>query len=232
MSIFSAPTFYSQPDRQAYGAGNFFLPQEQYTFGGEPRILIPSGVTATTAAKSMLPFILPTNQQGDDDRNRFDTPDPIDEGLLTADFAPDQSMTGIMGMTDEEQEAINAMKNPGLTKGQLAQLGLGFFSGMPFLTIANAQRMRRQNEAKALEQAQRVATRVRAAENKAAFQRGDKRGGYQSSFAQDSAFMEGAGGGRDAAQEATSPGSSGPGGSDTMGSFMNGGLVDLVDIYD
>ena len=82
-------------------------------------------------------------------------------------------MTGIMGMTDEEQEAINALKNPGLTKGQLAQLGLGFFTGMPFLTMANAQRIRRQNEAKALEQAQRVATRVRAAENKAAFQRGD-----------------------------------------------------------
>ena len=88
MSIFSAPTFYSQPDRQAYGAGNFFLPQEQYTFGGAPRILIPSGVTATTAAKSMLPFILPINQQGGDDRDRFDTPvDPVDEGLLTADFA-------------------------------------------------------------------------------------------------------------------------------------------------
>ena len=36
----------------------------------------------------------------------------------------------------------------------------------------------------------------------------------------------------DEAQEASSPGSSGPGGSDTMGSFMDGGIVDLVDIYD
>ena len=42
----------------------------------------------------MLPFILPTNQQGDDDRNRFDTPDPVDEGLLTADFGSRKSMTG------------------------------------------------------------------------------------------------------------------------------------------
>ena len=58
------------------------------------------------------------------------------------------------------------------------------------------------------------------------------RGGYQSSFAQDRDFMEGPGGGRDMGQEATSPGSSGPGGSDTMGSFMDGGIVDLVDIYD
>ena len=44
--------------------------------------------------------------------------------------------------------------------------------------------------------------------------------------------MTGGGGGRDAAQESRSPGSSGPGGSDTMGSFMDGGIVDLLDIYD
>ena len=56
------------------------------------------------------------------------------------------------------------------------------------------------------------------------------RGGYQAGY--DSDFMEGPGGGRDAGQEASSPGSSGPGGSDTMGSFMDGGIVDLVDIYD
>ena len=45
----------------------------------------------------------------------------------------------------------------------------------------------------------------------------NKTGGYQAEF--DSDFMEGPGGGVDAAQESTSPGSSGPGGSDTMGSF-------------
>ena len=53
-------------------------------------------------------------------------------------------------------------------------------------------------------------------------------GGYQSSFAQDRDFMEGPGGGR--------PGGGGYGGgadlSSTMGSFMDGGIVDLVDIYD
>ena len=55
-------------------------------------------------------------------------------------------------------------------------------------------------------------------------------GGYQAGY--DSDFMEGPGGGKDMGQEATSPGSSGPGGSDYMGSFMDGGIVDLVDIYD
>jgi hypothetical protein len=55
-------------------------------------------------------------------------------------------------------------------------------------------------------------------------------GGYQAGYGAD--FMEGPGGGKDMGQEASSPGSSGPGGSDSMGSFMNGGIVDLVDIYD
>ena len=161
MSIFSAPTFYSQPDRQAYGAGNFFLPQEQYTFGGAPRILIPSGVTATTAAKPMLPFILPTNQQGDDDRNRFDTPvDTSGFDYETDAYGLDSLSAKEKGLTDEEQEALDNFRNPGLTKSQLAQLGLGFFSGMPFLTIANAQRMRKQNEAKALKQAQEAVAKA------------------------------------------------------------------------
>ena len=55
------------------------------------------------------------------------------------------------------------------------------------------------------------------------------RGGYQAGYDRD--FMEG-GGGYDAGQEASSPGSSGPGGSDTMGSFAKGGIVDMLEIYD
>ena len=30
MSIFSAPSFYSNVDRQIYNAGNYFIPQQQY----------------------------------------------------------------------------------------------------------------------------------------------------------------------------------------------------------
>ena len=55
MSIFNAPTFYSAPDRQTYSSGNFFIPQEKYTFGGLPRQVIPTGgITATTTA-NVLP---------------------------------------------------------------------------------------------------------------------------------------------------------------------------------
>ena len=223
MSIFSAPTFYSQPDRQAYGAGNFFLPQEQYTFGGAPRILIPSGVTATTAAKPMLPFILPTNQQGDDDRNRFDTPvDTSGFDYETDAYGLDSLSAKEKGLTDEEQEALDNFRNPGLTKSQLAQLGLGFFSGMPFLTIANAQRMRKLNEAKALKQAQEAVA-------KADFDRVMSQGNNQQDFYD--SLNEGRGstavsGNPNTSGAGDAPGYSGP------SPFAQGGLVDLVDIYD
>ena len=223
MSIFSAPTFYSQPDRQAYGAGNFFLPQEQYTFGGAPRILIPSGVTAPTAAKPMLPFILPTNQQGDDDRNRFDTPvDTSGFDYETDAYGLDSLSAKEKGLTDEEQEALDNFRNPGLTKSQLAQLGLGFFSGMPFLTIANAQRMRKQNEAKALKQAQEAVA-------KADFDRVMSQGNNQQDFYD--SLNEGRGstavsGNPNTSGAGDAPGYSGP------SPFAQGGLVDLVDIYD
>ena len=86
-------------------------------------------------------------------------------------------------------------------------------------------------ELQAQERAQEAA-RQAAADAMQAENRDRGRGGYQSSFAQDSDFMEGPSGPADADQEASSPGSTGPGGSDTMGSFMDGGIVDLVDIYD
>ena len=218
MSIFSAPTFYSQPDRQAYGAGNFFLPQEQYTFGGAPRILIPSGVTATTAAKSMLPFILPTNQQGDDDRNRFDTPvDTSGFDYETDAYGLENKSAFDKGLTDEEQEALDNFRNPGLTKSQLAQLGLGFFSGMPFLTIANAQRMRKQNEEKALKQAQEATAQ-------ADFDRVMSQGNNQQDFYD--SLNEGRGstavsGNPNTSGAGDAPGYSGP------STFKRGGIVNL-----
>jgi hypothetical protein len=100
------------------------------------------------------------------------------------------------------------------------------------------QTRKRDLDRRAAEEAQAKQTAAIAAANKAAADRGDRRGGYQAGYDDD--FMTGGGGGRDAAQESRSPGSSGPGGSDTMGSFayggrvpyMMGGLTDLVDIYD
>jgi len=76
--------------------------------------------------------------------------------------------------------------------------------------------IKERKEAEARAEAQAIQDRNRA----------EGTGGYQSSFAQDSDFMEGPSG------AGTGLGASDKGGSDTMGSFMDGGIVDLVDIYD
>jgi hypothetical protein len=97
-------------------------------------------------------------------------------------------------------------------------------------SLANLQRLQAQEQKQ--EEIRKAAARALQDEN-----RDRNRGGYGLGYSD--AFMEGDGG-RDAAQESRSPGSSGPGGSDTMGSFayggrvpyMMGGLTNLVDIYD
>ena len=98
-------------------------------------------------------------------------------------------------------------------------------------SLANLQKLQAQE--KKQEEIRQAAAKAMQDRNRA-----EGRGGYQAGY--DSDFMEGGGGGQDAGQEASSPGSSGPGGSDSMGSFayggrvpyMMGGLTNLVDIYD
>ena len=76
------------------------------------------------------------------------------------------------------------------------------------------------------QEAAQEAARQAAADRMQAENRAGGTGGYQAGY--DSDFMDGPGGGRDAGQEASSPGSSGPGGSDSMGSFAEGGIVDML----
>jgi hypothetical protein len=87
------------------------------------------------------------------------------------------------------------------------------------ISLANLAKLQAQE--KKQEEIRQAAARALQDENR---DRG--RGGYQAGY--DSDFMEGPGGGR--------PGGGGYGGgadlSSTMGSFMDGGIVDLVDIYD
>ena len=90
-------------------------------------------------------------------------------------------------------------------------------------SLANLQKLQAQEQKQ--EEIRQAAAKARQDRNRA-----EGRGGYQAGYSRD--FMEGGGGGKDAAQESRSPGSSGPGGSDTMGSFMDGGIVDMLDIYD
>ena len=214
-------------DQNIRDQGFNFVPFDRYLAEGfQPKTLDMSGGISTLPMSSfMAPPILNINQGGGEGGGGGGiTADPVDQGLMTADFAPDQSMTGTMGMTEEEEDAINAMKNPGFTGKQIGMLGLQAAFN-PLGAIINTYRTQQKNRAAALEQAQAAATAARAAENEAA-----GTGGYQAGYSDD--FMTGGDSQRDDAQEASSPGSSGPGGSDTMGSFMDGGIVDLLDIYD
>ena len=129
------------------------------------------------------------------------------------------------GLTEEEDEALGNLTNPGLTKGMIGTIGLtalGFLN--PFTAMFSLKRAKDKQTAALEEAAREAAAKAEQDRNREA-----GTGGYQAGYSKD--FMEGSGS-KDAAQEASSPGSSGPGGSDSMGSFMDGGIVDLVDIYD
>ena len=214
-------------DQNIRDQGFNFVPFDRYLDGSfQPNTLDMSGSgLASFGTPESIPtgrFGLPVLFPGRDGTDGSTTTGPVDQGLTTADFAPDQSMTGTMGMTEEEQEAINNMNNPNFTGKQLGMIGLQSFFN-PFGAIINAFRTKKKNEAAALEQAREAATAARAAANKAAAARGDMRGGYQAGYGSD--FMDGGNRGR-----GNDPDDKG--GSDSMGSFMDGGIVDLVDIYD
>tara|TARA_R110002012_G_scaffold5419_4_gene24683 strand:+ start:966 stop:1643 length:678 start_codon:yes stop_codon:yes gene_type:complete len=223
-----APNFYNTVDQGIYNQGYSFIPQERFrgAFNPNTNIGFGSGITNTAAA---APFILPINQGGDGDGGGFTAaPDNSGFDYETDAYGLEDMSAADKGLTDEEQEALDNVNNPSMTKGQIAQIGFGMFTN-PFGAILNAARIKKANEAKAIEAAREVATAQRAAENKAA-----GRGGYQSDFAQDSGFMDGPAG------AGTGMGAADKGGSDSMGSFayggrvpyMMGGLANLVDIYD
>ena len=224
-----APNFYNTVDQGIYNQGYSFIPQERFrgAFNPNTNIGFGSGITNTAAA---APFILPINQGGGGDGGGNITGPADNSGFdyETDAYGLDDMSAADKGLTDEEQEALDNVNNPSMTKGQIAQIGFGMFTN-PFGAILNAARIKKANEAKAIEAAREVATAQRAAENKAA-----GRGGYQSDFAQDSGFMDGPAG------AGTGMGAADKGGSDSMGSFayggrvpyMMGGLANLVDIYD
>jgi hypothetical protein len=151
-----------------------------------------------------------------------------------------QTLRDKYNMTDDEIDDVIAGTYKGNINtnliGNLRNIQIAKQNFLASQTKANKiKEFREAQKAQEKLEKQQAATRSRAEANRKA-----RRGGYQSNFAQDKDFMGGGGGGRDAAQESRSPGSSGPGGSDTMGSFayggrvpyMMGGLTDLVDIYD
>ena len=220
MSIFNAPTFYSAPDRQTYSSGNFFIPQEKYTFGGMPRQVIPTGgITATTTA-NVLPRILPINQGDGGDGGGI-----VNMAKTNPVFDYEYDALGQLdnpdnvGLTEEEQEALNNLRNPNTTKGMLgttAGMMLGFLD--PFTAMASLK-YQRDRQQKQLEQ------EAREAAQQADFDR---------AMAQGQDFYDSLNEGRGASvsQESRETAGTGYDSLDPGSPFAQGGLVDLVDIYD
>ena len=122
-----------------------------------PKTLDMSGGISTLP---ILPLINPYQGSGDD-RDTVTTAPPDTSGFdyETDAYGLDNLSAFEKGLTEEEQEALNEYRNPQLSKGQIAQIGFGLVTN-PIGTIFNARRIRKQNEARALERAQEAAAQA------------------------------------------------------------------------
>tara|TARA_Y100001937_G_scaffold43434_1_gene61357 strand:+ start:157 stop:798 length:642 start_codon:yes stop_codon:yes gene_type:complete len=207
-------------DQNIRDQGFNFVPFDRYLASPfQPKTLDMSGGISTLPV--VPPILNPNINRGGDGGGGGGITDtgPVDQGLTTADFALDKSMTGTMGMTPEEQEAIDEYNNPTTTKGMLGTAfaaTLGFLN--PFTAIASLAYQRNQAKEKAMEAAKEAAA-------KADFDR---------AMASGQGFYDSLRGGKGASVSQASREQAGPGFDDVSesASFMDGGIVDLVDIYD
>jgi hypothetical protein len=215
-------------DQKVRDQGFNFVPFDRYLAEGfQPNTLdMSGGISTLPMSSSMVPPILNINQGGGEggggggitaapDNSGFDYEFDALGGLNNPDN---------LGLTDEEQDALDKVQNPRFTKGQIGSLALqGFFN--PLGAIINTYRTKKKNEAAAIEAAKEAAA-------KADFDR---------AMAQGQGFYDSLNEGRGASVSQTSrdqagddPGYSGPSPFAYGGRvpYMMGGLTDLVDIYD
>ena len=221
-------------DQRIRDQGFNFVPFDRYLASPfQPKTLDMSGSGLSSfgmqgsipTGRFGLPVLFPGRDSGDRGGTTTGPADTSGFDYETDAYDLENKSAFDRGLTDEEDEALSNLTNPGLTKGMMGTIGLtalGFLN--PFTAMFSLKRARDKQTAELEEAAREAAAKAEQDRNRAA-----GTGGYQAGYSKD--FMEGSGS-RDAAQEASSPGSSGPGGSDSMGSFMDGGIVDLVDIYD
>ena len=226
---------FSDPiDQQRYDAGFKFMPQDRFLAGPfNPKSIDMSGSGLSSfgmqgsipTGRFGLPVLFPGRDGSDGGGTTTGPADTSGFDYETDAYGVKDFTASQKGLTEEEDEALDNLTNPGLTKGMIGTIGLtalGFLN--PFTAMFSLKRAKDKQTAALEEAAREAAAKAEQDRNREA-----GTGGYQAGYSKD--FMEGSGS-KDAAQEASSPGSSGPGGSDSMGSFMDGGIVDLVDIYD
>jgi hypothetical protein len=216
-------------DRDRYDAGNKFYSQDRFLQGvglDKPAITFNEPDPNATGIMSQYPFPYPPIQPqsgGDGGIGPAPKASTTLHGYDDVMFDKDVGGGGIGKTTytdeEEKQQQLNNLK----TLGRYALSGFNPLT----LIIDRVLQYRRDNQEKTdrankitADRAALANTRDMAESNRAA-----GTGGYQAGYSDD--FMTGGGSQRDDAQEASSPGSSGPGGSDTMGSFAYGGIVGM-----
>jgi len=218
-------------DQRIRDQGFNFVPFDRYLASPfQPKTLDMSGGISTLPI--VPPILNPNVGRGGDGSGGpggADAPGPVDQGLTTADFAPDKSMTGTMGMTPEEQEAIDEYNNPTTTKGMLGTAfaaTLGFLN--PFTAIASLAYQRNQAKEKAMEEAKEAAAKAETERQGMGFDFAGT-GDYTGGRAGGGGFGGNTAGGFSESDPSATEGSHADGG--RVG-YMMGGLANLVDIYD
>jgi len=228
MSIFAAPGFYNQGDQNIYNQDNRFFGERRYRLGDPINKNISFNTAGITNTAAATPFILPINQGGGGGGGNITGPaDNSGFDYETDAYGLDDMSAADKGLTDEEQDALDNMNNPGLTKGMIGTtLGTMFGFMNPLTAIASlAYQSKKQKEA--TEQA------ARDAAAKADFDRAMAQGqgfydslneGRGASVSQES--REQAGSGYDSVEQGS------PFAYGGRVPYMMGGLASLADIYD
>ena len=232
MSIFAAPSFYNQADQNIFTGGDRFITQERFRLGDpiQKNISFNPGIPSTTAA-NMLPPPPFIPRQGGEGGGGISTTGFEEQSTTADDFGSGLKGTDpSMNMTQEEEDAINAVNNPqvstarGLTTAGL--MAFGFLN--PITAFASLAFARNKAKKEAMERAKEAAARAETERQGRGFDMagtGDTTGGR----AGGGGFGGNTAGGFSESDPSATEGSHAYGG--RVG-YMMGGLTDLVDIYD
>ena len=192
------------------------------------------GISTLPVAPPILP-IIPRGGDGGGDGGGITTP-PDTSGFdpETDAYSLDTMSAAEKGLTEEEQEALDNINNPTTTRGMLGTAfgaALGFIN--PFTAIASLAYQRNRQKAKAEKAARDAAIqadfeREAAKGNRGADFTGGRYDGAQSKSEYDADPTSFSGSSKDGGII----GYGGTSGTPLYQQFMNGGIVDLLDIYD
>jgi len=128
MSIFAAPGFYNQGDQNIYNQDNRFFGERKYRLGNPvyKNIAFNSSMPNASGIMGLPQPILPIKQGGGEGGGGItDAPDTSGFDYETDAYGLDDMSAKDKGLTDEEQDALDAYGNP-----SIGMTGYGTIAGM------------------------------------------------------------------------------------------------------